>query len=199
MRIELVRHGATQGNAERRYVGGSTDEPLSAQGTAALEAQPADATVGRVYASPLRRAVQTARILFPEAGIVPVRDLREMEFGAFEGRNADELSGDGAYRAWVDGGCLGRCPGGEDRAGFVARCVEAFTRCAAAEERFGARRAVFVVHGGTAMAVLSALADPAIGYFEASIPPGGRWTCEWEGGRLVDAHRLPEGAAACSR
>lgn len=197
--MDLVRHGATAGNGQKRYLGGSTDEPLSASGIAALRALPADRAVALVYASPLQRAVETARILFPEAEIVRVRALREMEFGSFERKNADELCGDGAYRSWVDGGCEGRCPGGESRGEFVDRCVRAFLACMAKEEERGADRAVFAVHGGTIMAILSELADPAIPYFEASVPPGGRWECDWDGKRLVGAHRAAEGAAPCSR
>ena len=101
MRIDLVRHGMTPGNEQRRYVGGSTDEGLSAEGRSRLRAACADASVARVYSSTLKRTVQTAQILFPEAGIVPLRDLREMEFGSFEGKNADELAEDASYRAWV--------------------------------------------------------------------------------------------------
>lgn len=199
MRVDLIRHGATAGNALRRYVGGATDEPLSPEGAEALRRLPDDGEVARVYASPLRRAVQTARILFPEARIVPVRDLREMEFGAFEGKNADELSDDAAYRVWVEGGCEGRCPGGEPRSEFAGRCVRAFMGCLAKEARFGAERAVFAVHGGTIMALLSELADPPIAYFDASVAPGGRWTCEWDGGRLVDARRCFAEDGSCSR
>lgn len=199
MRVDLVRHGATAGNGQKRYLGGSTDEPLSASGIEALRALPVDGVVARVYASPLRRAVETARILFPEAEIVPVRALREMEFGSFERKNADELCDDGAYRSWVDGGCEGRCPGGESRGEFVDRCVRAFLACMEKEEKRGSDRAVFAVHGGTIMAILSELADPTIPYFEASVPPGGRWECGWEDKRLVGAHRVAEGAAPCSR
>lgn len=199
MRIDLVRHGMTQGNEERRYVGGSTDEPLSERGLALLRGLPEDTEVQRVYASTLRRTVQTARILFPEAGVVPVRDLREMEFGSFEGKNADELFDDLSYRAWVDGGCTGKCPDGESLGGFSSRCVRSFVDQVRKEELFESRRAVFVVHGGTIMAILSALADPAIAYFDAAVPPGGRWVCEWDDGRLVDARRCVEGVEPCSR
>lgn len=199
MRIDLVRHGMTPGNEQRRYVGGSTDEGLSAKGRSLLRAICADASVARVYSSTLKRTVQTAQILFPEAGIVPLRDLREMEFGSFEGKNADELAEDASYRAWVDDGCVDACPGGESRSGFAARCIRAFVDCVKREERFGVERTVLVVHGGTIMAILSELADPAIGYFEASIPPGGRWVCEWDGDRLTDVRCSVEGTAPCSR
>ena len=36
---------------------------------------------------------------------------------------------DAAYRAWVDGGCAGRCPGGEDRAEYTARVCAGAVLC----------------------------------------------------------------------
>ena len=52
----------------------------------------------QVYVSPLCRAVDTARVLFPAARLVPVHDLREMGFGIFEGRNYVEMERDPDYR-----------------------------------------------------------------------------------------------------
>ena len=49
-----------------------------------------------------------------------------MNFGKFEGRNYKEMEKDPDYRAWVDGMCLGKCPGGESREEFCARTCEAF-------------------------------------------------------------------------
>ena len=44
--------------------------------------------------STLQRTSQTARILFPEAKLVPVDGLKEMCFGSFEGRNFIEMEKD---------------------------------------------------------------------------------------------------------
>ena len=79
-----------------------------------------------VYVSPLKRARETASILFPEAVQVVIPELAEMNFGKFEGRNYKEMEKDPDYRAWVDGMCLGKCPGGESREEFCARTCEAF-------------------------------------------------------------------------
>jgi alpha-ribazole phosphatase len=72
MRIWLIRHGLTALGEEKRYQG-STDTPLSDAGRLAL--QPDD-RFARVYCSPLLRAVETARILFPSAEKRMVPDLR---------------------------------------------------------------------------------------------------------------------------
>ena len=79
-----------------------------------------------VYVSPLKRARETASILFPKAVQVVIPELAEMNFGKFEGRNYKEMENDPDYRAWVEGMCLGKCPGGESREEFCARTCEAF-------------------------------------------------------------------------
>ena len=79
-----------------------------------------------VYVSPLKRARETASILFPKAVQVVIPELAEMNFGKFEGRNYKEMENDPDYRAWVAGMCLGKCPGGESREEFCARTCEAF-------------------------------------------------------------------------
>ena len=52
--------------------------------------------------------------------------LKEMDFGVFEGRNYREMEYDPQYRAWVETGCEGRCPGGESKAEFCQRVCTAF-------------------------------------------------------------------------
>ena len=81
-----------------------------------------------VYVSPLVRARETASILFPGARQIVIPGFCEMNFGKFEGRNFKEMENDPEYRAWVDGMCLGRCPGGESREEFCERTCEAFLK-----------------------------------------------------------------------
>ena len=81
MTVWLLRHGMTADNALGRYQG-RRDTPLSPEGVRAL--RPADFSPATVYVSPLRRAVQTAQILFPAAALVTVGDLAEMDFGDFD-------------------------------------------------------------------------------------------------------------------
>ena len=88
MRLVMLRHGATAGNEERRYVGRRTDEPLSDLGRTQCARLGTFGQVCAVYTSPLLRARQTARLCFPSARIIPVEDLAEYDFGAFEGRSA---------------------------------------------------------------------------------------------------------------
>ena len=112
MLIWLIRHGSTELTEARKYQG-VLDTPLSKEGRGALK-QAAFSPV-LVYTSSLIRTQETASVLFPPAKQISIPGLAEMDFGLFEGRSADEMAEDPAYRAWVDGFCMGRCPGGEDR------------------------------------------------------------------------------------
>ena len=186
MRTRLIRHGKTPGNALRRYIG-RTDEPLSDEGRREAERLQKDETVRLVFVSPLLRARETAAILFPRARQHVLDNLRETDFGAFEGRSAEEMAEDAAYRAWVDGWCLGRCPGGESRADVQARALEAFSaglRLAAEE---GENEAVFVTHGGVIMAILEKLALPHRDYYDYAVSNLEGWQadCALEGGQIV--------------
>ena len=61
MRVWLLRHGETDWNARRKYLG-RTDLPLSGRGRLALIR--ADFAPDRVYVSPLGRTAETAELLF---------------------------------------------------------------------------------------------------------------------------------------
>ena len=163
MNIWLLRHGRTQYNDERRYQG-QLDIPLSAAGAAELLT--ADDAPETVYVSPLQRSRQTARIIFPAARQVIVEEFSEMDFGAFDGRTADEMAEDAAYRAWVDGDCTAQCPGGESRAAFCARSCAAFEKLLAECLDQGEAELVIVAHGGTLRAVMERYALPERDYFD---------------------------------
>ena len=126
--IELlfIRHGATAGNLQRRYIG-RTDEPLCPAGQAQAEVLGAlHLQADQLIVSPLLRARQTAVLAFPGQEMSLEPGFAETDFGIFEGKNADELTDCPAYRAWVDTGCQGPIPGGEAVSDFKARCCAAF-------------------------------------------------------------------------
>lgn len=153
--IILLRHGKTEGNLESRY-NGRTDDPLCEQGVREAQAARHFPEIPLVYASPLRRTQQTADICFPNAKIVTIDDLREMDFGDFEGRTAAEMENDADYRAWVEGGCVDQCPGGESIPLFARRASVAFAGAVDDAIARGEQKIGFSVHGGVIMAVMSA-------------------------------------------
>lgn len=187
--VYLIRHGKTAGNMERRYVG-STDEPLCEAGIAEVNARRdhmmAVKQPGTVYVSPMLRCRQTAEILFPGAVQINVPDFREMDFGQFEYKNYEELAGDARYQAFIDSGGHLDFPGAEPQQQFRLRVRNAFIRCLKKNEAFMAnlildeprKPLVFVLHGGTIMAILDAYARPHRDYFDWQTDPACGYHCE---------------------
>ena len=180
MLIHLIRHGMTRNGKLQRYEG-ATDSPLSEEGLALL--RQASFSPSFIFCSPLLRARETASVLFPDAAVELVSDLREMNFGSFESRGWWEMENDSAYRAWVDGGCTGRCPGGEDLAEFSARVTEAFRSLVQSASSTGAEEIAVIAHGGVQMAVMDCWGTPRGSYFSWQTPCGE--------GLLLDASGWP--------
>ena len=165
MEILILRHGQTDGNREGRYLG-RTDVPLNEAGEAEARAGGVLPGVRKVYVSPMRRAVRTAEICFPNARQVPVPDFREMDFGIFEGLNYEEMTGNAEYQKWVDGMCRGKCPGGESMPEFIDRVFAAFDGIVRAAVRAGEKQLFIAAHGGTVMALLSRCGRPEKDYYD---------------------------------
>lgn len=176
MRLLFIRHGATAGNLEKRYVG-TTDEPLCPAGRAALLARdwPAAACV---ITSPMRRCLETAALIYPAQAPQVVDAFRECDFGAFEYKNYQALNGRADYQAWIDSGGTLPFPGGESRDAFARRCADAFQKVMR-ETR--AESAALVLHGGAIMAILERYAVPKRGYFDYRLPNAAAYTAVWDG------------------
>lgn len=156
MEVVWVRHFMTPGNRKKQYIG-RTDEPLDmGMIPENLEEYPA---ISRLIVSPMLRCRQTAERIWPGIGYETEPRLRELDFGAYEGKTYEELKDEPAYQKWLDAGGIGAFPDGEDRADFQKRCVEGAERVLEQLLEEGCGRAGIVVHGGTIMAVLSAY-DP---------------------------------------
>ena len=171
MIIELIRHGETSYSIDHRYLG-KKDEPLCAQGIEELAEQKCEKPTLSVYVTCLQRTAQTAGILYPGLEQIVVPGLEEMDFGVFEGRSAAQMEQDSQYRAWVESGCLDRCPGGETKEEFSRRVVGAFLSMIEEAEKRGEEHVILVCHGGTIMVVMEQFAVPHKEYFRWGVPCG---------------------------
>lgn len=194
--IYLIRHGRTLGNMQHRYVG-RTDEPLCEDGIRQISAQKqiygrqfstkgGCSPLNKVYISPMLRCKQTAELLFSGIEQEVIEDFREMDFGAFEYKNYEELNGDPRYQAFIDSGGQTDFPEAETQAHFRGRVIRAFAQCVdhmlSHQPQDAADRAyAFVVHGGTVMAILDAYAQPHRPYFDWQLPAGAGYRCELQG------------------
>lgn len=89
--VLFIRHGRTSWNDDLR-IQGHTDVPLNDAGRAELSAMrvPPEYLGWQVYASPLKRAVESARLLRLKAPSLD-RRLMEMHYGDWEGATWAEL------------------------------------------------------------------------------------------------------------
>ena len=97
MRLLLARHGETDWNA-RGQIQGQSDTTLNDRGRAqaaelAHRLLAAGERVERIYASPQKRALETAQIAGRLLGLTPepVEGLREISFGHWEGHAWTEI------------------------------------------------------------------------------------------------------------
>lgn len=165
MEVLLIRHGKTAGNIAKRYVG-STDEPLCEEGIAHAHLSGKDTNTTALYVSPMKRALETAQIKFPNAQMTVCADLREMDFGDFEGWTATELEHDSAYTKWLESECTLRCPNGERMDEFADRICRAFDAIVSECIDNGDERLVIVAHGGSIMSILSRYGKPGRRYYD---------------------------------
>ena len=191
MELFFIRHGETEGNRLDQYVG-KTDLPLNENGISGAQERARSGDypqVSCVHVSPQQRARKTAEILFPSAEQIVVPDLREMDFGDFEGRNSSELKEDPAYIAWVDADCLPSCPNGESGEDFERRTLDALSELVEEALEKGIERLVIVAHGGVGMTIMANLARPKLPFYRWWIPNCGGFriridSCDWEQGHF---------------
>jgi probable phosphoglycerate mutase len=150
-RIIAIRHGQTAWNLASR-IQGHVDIDLDETGlwqASRLAAAVADAGIAALYASDLRRAVQTAQAIAERTGLDVETDagLRERNFGAFEGFTHADIAQHWPAQAlrWRQRDPEFGAEGGETLAAFYARTLACATRLAALHP---GETIALVAHGG---------------------------------------------------
>lgn len=172
LELWLVRHGQTPASLDRRMAGWE-DVPLTARGeeqAASLRPLLLGERFDGVWCSDLRRAVRTAQLAWGEA--VADRRLREMNFGALEGRPYETLE-----PRWREG--LERfeglaTPGGETFDELRARVLDFVSTLAG--------RHLLFTHGGI---VRTLSREAGEDYF---LPTGSLLVLDWDGRRVLRRH-----------
>ena len=177
--IVFIRHGATAGNLERRYIG-RTDESLCPLGIEQAEKLKGLCKPNHIFASPMLRTKQTAEIVFPNMEITFVEDLRETDFGIFEGKTADVLQNNIDYVNWLNSMCLDPIPEGERVEAFKKRCCKAFEDTV--KNLPDGCTAAFVVHGGVIMSTMERFHEDKKNFYDYHIKNGEYMLCKYENG-----------------
>lgn len=157
--IYLIRHGITAFNALGKYMGRGIDEDLSSDGIRMIEEKRDGIrrlTEGSVvFSGPLKRAKNTAALIYYDRPVIIEDTLTEIDFGDFEGKSARELSDDPRYRQWIESDGTLTFPNGESIDDFRRRTMTSLHNIL--RRANDAEKIAIVCHGGCIMAIMSGL------------------------------------------
>ena len=208
MKLLLIRHGMTLGNQQKKYIG-ITDDVLSGQGKKQVcilrehlyQNSDISKLLEKTYAviSPMKRCVETARLLGVGQAVdgesecktwVLEEDLRECNFGLFENKNYLELKDEPLYQQWIDSNGTMDFPEGDCLLKWKERCVKAFLYHLNKAQKQGFEQMIFVIHGGSIMAIMERLEEKQLGYYDYHVDNGDGFFCEYVGSRICSSRKL---------
>jgi len=131
-RLILIRHGETDYSLRKRYCG-ITDRDLNNRGRLQaheLYSRLQNHRIDNVYSSDSKRALNFAKIVFDNPPIETMTELREMDFGIFEGLTHEELMERyrETYTQWIDNPLGVAIPKGEVFIDFKNRVENILTK-----------------------------------------------------------------------
>ncbi len=143
----LIRHGETDYNRDNRFLG-HTDIGINETGrkqAGRLKEVLAGEEIHEVYCSDLKRCRETAEIINFEQEIEFSKNLREMNFGEWEGKMWKEVlaSGRDEFASWRDDWINRPVPGGESFRDMSRNVISEIERI----KKSSGKKAV-VTHGG---------------------------------------------------
>lgn len=164
----------TSANSEGRYAG-SWDVSLSPEGQEKLKKMKNDykyPMAKEYYSSPLKRCIQTCKIIYPDAVPEIAEGLKECSFGDWEGKTTQELLQDAEYMNWVKTDRQSTPPGGESGSDFYKRVCAAFEKLVDSLMRRGITTASVFTHGGVLAMILSTYGIPKAGFYDWIVDNG---------------------------
>lgn len=172
--IHFIRHGEIAETKGGAYIG-VTDVSLSQKGREELKEF--DKKYRYPYApvlfsSPLKRCLETCEIIYPDSKPIIVDDLKEIDFGLWEGKTADDLKTDETFNKWLSGDNSVKPPEGESSADFTRRVCLMFQKIVDGLVSTGNTEAVIVTHGGVIMTLMAVYGLPQAKPFEWAVDSG---------------------------
>jgi len=170
-KLFLIRHGETDWNRQDRWLG-QMDIPLNDLGR--LQAHRtaerlANEPIAAIYSSDLIRAVQTAEMIAERFGleVILLKELREMDFGRWEGKTEKEISGlfPEEYALHRTASWEFRPTGGESRRELYARVIR---KVAELLEKHAEETIAIITHGGPCRMLLNYILGS---YLDLEDPP----------------------------
>lgn len=154
-RVWFIRHGQHDwiGKALVGRKGGVGLNALGQAQARAIAQRLDDIPLAAIYASPQRRAFETA-VPLAKSKNLPIRvapDLDEIDFGDWIGMSFRELETDPRWRRWNEARSTAGTPGGETMSGVQKRILRAIDNLS------GPQPVAFVTHGDVIKAAMTEL------------------------------------------
>src|SRR5699024_8344411 len=184
--ISLLRHGLTIANEKRAYIGW-TDSPLSERGERSLQAKNyPQGSVQLLFSSPLQRCLATADILFPQQKAQVIEELKEMNFGAWEGKTYDELKDRPIYRQWLNDIFTEPIEAGESHSQFSKSIADGLEKVYERAIDKQVNHLAIVTHGGVIRLMLHILVPEEKSSFAWETPYLAGYGLSWEKDSLIE-------------
>lgn len=174
--ITLFRHGLTEANKRHAYLGW-TDSPLCP--LAKEELREVSATYHLLFSSDLERCLETARRMFPNAAPVQMRELREMNFGCWEGKVYEELKDDREYQQWLNAPSSIQPPYGESFTEFSFRVMDGWEKMINKVLAENVEKAAIMTHGGVIRLLLTRFAPEVKDFWDWTPAHGKGYKLIW--------------------
>ena len=201
-KILFLRHGITQGNKNRWFYG-AIDIPLLEEGKQCLldykeqGYYPDVPENAKYYTTGLGRTEETLKLLFGDHPFQTIPELREMNFGEFEGKTFDELKDNSDFQNWMEdeSGDV-HLPGGESRKEFydrIRRGLEMLLEYhrSLEQEKNEEAFSVMICHGGVIAFIMEQLfLGERESMWDWITLPGCGYVVEFERGKPVKHHQI---------
>ncbi|WP_231514848.1 histidine phosphatase family protein [Oceanobacillus salinisoli] len=172
MAITLFRHGLTEGNQQKNYMGWN-DSPLCTEAIQDLSSYKLKMdTYDLFVSSDLKRCLSTINLLFPNVKPVVLTELREMNFGMFQGKTYEDLKEMKAYQQWINNMFTYSPPGGETFEQFTKRVEKGWNKLVDIMLQRDYQKLFIVTHGGVIRYLLDKLSLEEKEFWEWNIPHG---------------------------
>ena len=165
--IALFRHGLTEENKRKAYLGWN-DSPLCPES----QNLATTSTYERYFSSDLNRCISTAKLLFPNETLFFLKELREMDFGKWQGKTYEELKIEKLYQQWIEDPIHICPPDGESFQQFSTRVQKGWGRMTQEILTNNIQRCAVITHGGVIKYLLAEFAPEQKEFWNWKVPHG---------------------------
>ncbi len=174
--IALFRHGLTEANKRHAYLGW-TDSPLCP--IAKNEIRSVTTSYDQVFSSDLGRCLETANLMFPQNNPSIMPELREMNFGDWEGKVYEELKNNEDYQHWLIDPSSIKPPSGETFAEFSIRIMNGWEELTKRIIDLNMKRVAIMTHGGVVRFLLTRFSPEKKSFWEWTTSHGKGYEFIW--------------------